>query len=76
MKKQPLRAKITEFILVFIISIYLFPALKDFIYSIADFPLKNLFLIIIPSPEDSLLQLIQFISYWIGAGYLTFRNRC
>ena len=75
MKKQKLSAKIGEFVLAFIVSIFLFPALDSFIASTPSFPLKELFTLLIPSPRDSILEFLQFILYWGGAGYLTFKER-
>jgi len=70
-----LPAKIGEFVLAFIVSIFLFPALDSFIASTPYFPLKELFTFLIPSPQDSILEFLQFILYWIGAGYLTFKEK-
>lgn len=74
MKQQPLPVKIEEFVLAFIISIFLFPALDNFIASSPSFPLKELFTFLIPSPQDSILEFLQFLLYWLSAGYLTFRK--
>ena len=75
MTKQPLSAKIGEFILTFIVSIFLFPALENFIASAPSSPLKELLTFLIPSPQDNVLELLQFILYWVGAGYLTFKEK-
>jgi len=75
MKQQPLSAKIREFVLTLIISFFLFPILDNFIASTPSFPLKELFTFLIPSPQDNILEFLQFILYWIGAGYLTFKEK-
>jgi hypothetical protein len=75
MREQPLSVKIGEFVLTFIVSIFLFPALDSFIASMPSFPLKDLFTFLIPSPQDNILEFLQFLLYWVGAGYLTFKEK-
>jgi len=75
MKQQPLSAKIGEFVFALIVSIFLFPILDSFMASTPSFPLKELFTLLIPSPQDNILEFLQFILYWAGAGYLTFKEK-
>ena len=58
--------------LVFIVSFYLSQALEESITAMENFPLKNVFLLLIPGPEDSALEFLQFMSYWAGGLYFTF----
>ena len=59
-------------VVVFIIPFYLSQALEKSITAMADFPLKNVFLLLIPCPEDSVLEFLQFIAYWAGGLYFAF----
>ena len=59
---------IVSFIVSFILSQYL----ENSIIAMSDFPLKNIFLLIIPGPQDSVLEFVQFIVYWVVGIWLVF----
>lgn len=72
MAKENIEKTIFTWIITFIFSFFLFQALEEFITSQPDFVFKNIILLILPGPEDSVIELIQFLLYWSGAVYLKF----
>ena len=71
---RQIERKIIQWIVTFIFSFYLFQILEDFIVSQPEFIFKSLILLILPAPQDSFTELIQFLIYWVGFAYLEFRN--
>ena len=74
MRKNKLANEIIGSAIAFLFSIYLFPLLEKMVSSSPDFQFQKLITILIPSPQDSILEFIQFIIYWVGFGYLTFKK--
>ena len=68
--------KIVSGLLVIFISFFLFQILEDYVASVSDFPLKKLIQLLIPGPQDSVLEFLQFVVYWVVGGsgvYLKFK---
>ncbi len=61
--------KIVGVVIICIITFYLSSALcqtvEEQLATQPDFPFKGLIMLLVPAPEDSLLELLQFLTYWV-----------
>ena len=60
-------------IMAFYLSAGLFQALEQHIATLDEFPFKSLIMLFIPAPEDSLLELVQFLAYWAVGAFAFFK---
>lgn len=65
MPKKSIKNTFIEWIIAFSLSFFLFQILEDYISNQPDFVFKNLILLVIPAPQDSIIEFIQFLVYWI-----------
>ena len=70
-------AKIIGIVILYMMAFYLSAglcqALEQNLAEQDDFPLKNLIMLLVPAPEDNILEMIQFLTYWAVGVFATFR---
>ena len=55
-------------IMAFYLSATLSQAVEEQLKAQPDFPFRGLIMLLVPAPEDSLLEMLQFLAYWaVGA---------
>ena len=60
-------------LIVFFLTYGLSQALEQHLSTLEDFPFKSLIMLLVPAPEDSLLELIQFLAYWAVGAFAVFK---